>query len=900
MSKKVLIIGGVAGGATAAARLRRLDESLQIIIFERGEYISYANCGLPYHVGDVIKEREALLLQTPEGMKAKYNIDVRVSNEVISIDRENKKIQVKKVRSGETYEENYDILLIATGSSPLKPPIPGIDGPGIFSLWTVPDTDRIKNYITQTKPKRAAVIGGGFIGLEMAENLHAAGCDVTVVEMMDQVMAPLDFEMAQLIHENMRLNNVRLELGNGVKQFDHANGITAITLQSGAVVEADIVILSIGIKPNSGLAKDAGLALNARGGVIVDDYLRTSDPSIYAVGDVIEVEEFIFKEKTMIPLAGPANKQGRICADNIAIDAGVRKGELQKYKGTQGTSIAKVFDLSAGATGVNEKALKRRGMLENQDYFTVIINQKSHAGYYPGATPLTLKMLFGKDGKIFGAQVIGQEGVDKRVDVIATAIRLGATVYDLKELELAYAPPYSSAKDPVNMLGFVAENLLNGTAAFTGWNEIDQLEESGKEDYLVLDVTEEMERMAFQIAGSCHIPLGQLRKRMNELDQSKLVIPYCAIGVRSYNAARTLMQSGFEKVKVFPGGTSFYKSVYHDRYQPVSSLTQGSMAGASQVQGSPGMISAAALSGQRDASIQTAPGNSSDQVGADAPDHTAIDPDKIVAKQTIDCSGLQCPGPIMRVFHTIKEMNDGEILQVSATDMGFARDIEAWCRRMGNTLLKAERSGKESIVYIQKGLGAAHVSEGETGAPIVPGKATGSGGANPFSGGHHAAGATALPQGKTLIVFSGDLDKVLASFIIANGAAAMGRPVTMFFTFWGLNALRKQEKQGIKKPLIDKMFGAMMPRGTKKLKLSKMHMGGMGTAMMKKVMNDKNIDSLESLMKQAMFNGVKLVACTMSMDVMGITKEELIDGIEYAGVAAYLGDAEESNVNLFV
>lgn len=887
MSKKVLIIGGVAGGATAAARLRRLDESLEIIIFERGEYISYANCGLPYHVGDVIKDREALLLQTPEGMKAKYNIEVRVSNEVMAIDRENKKIQVKKVRTGDTYEENYDILLIATGSSPLKPPIPGIDGPGIFSLWTVPDTDRIKNYIAQKKPKRAAVIGGGFIGLEMAENLHAAGCDVTVVEMMDQVMAPLDFEMAQLIHENMRLNNVRLELGNGVKQFDHTDGVTAITLQNGAVVEADIVILSIGIKPNSSLAKDAGLVLNARGGVVVDEYLRTSDPSIYAVGDVIEVEEFIFKDRTMIPLAGPANKQGRICADNIAIDAGVRKGSLQKYRGTQGTSIAKVFDLSAGATGVNEKALKRRGMQVDQDYFTVLINQKSHAGYYPGATPLTLKMLFGTDGKIFGAQVIGQEGVDKRIDVIATAIRLGATIYDLKELELAYAPPYSSAKDPVNMLGFVAENLLNGTAAFTGWNEIDQLEESGKEDYVVLDVTEEMERMAFQIPGSCHIPLGQLRKRMDELDQGKLVIPYCAIGVRSYNAARTLMQNGFEQVKVFPGGTSFYKSVYHDRYQ----------ASPSQIQGNP--ASTASLSGQRDASTQANPGGNPSQDGADAPDHTIIDLDKIVAKQTIDCSGLQCPGPIMRVFHTIKEMHDGEILQVSANDMGFARDIEAWCRRMGNTLLKAERSGKESIVYIQKGLGAAHVSEGETGAPVVRGRNTGSGSGNMISGGQNT-NTSPLPQGKTLIVFSGDLDKVLASFIIANGAAAMGRPVTMFFTFWGLNALRKQENQGVKKPFIDKMFGAMMPRGMKKLKLSKMNMGGMGTAMMKKVMKDKNIDSLESLMKQAMFNGVKLVACTMSMDVMGITKEELIDGIEYAGVAAYLGDAEESNVNLFV
>ena len=884
MSKKVLIIGGVAGGATAAARLRRLSESLEIIIFERGEYISYANCGLPYHIGDVIKERESLLLQTPEGMKKKYNIEVRTSNEVIAIDRENKSIRVKKVLTGEEYDESYDFLLIATGSSPLKPPIPGIDGPGIFPLWTVPDTDQIKAYIEKKKPKHAAVIGGGFIGLEMAENLHAAGCDITVVEMMNQVMAPMDFEMAQLIHENMRLNNVNLMLGNGVKQFEYRNGITAITLQSGDIIEADLVILSIGIRPNSSLAKDAGLELNARGGIIVDEFLRTSDPSIYAVGDVIEVEEFIFKERTMIPLAGPANKQGRICAGNIARAAGVLNGEPEPYKGTQGTSIAKVFDLSVGATGVNEKTLKAKGLEEEKDYFSILINQKSHAGYYPGATPLTLKLLFGKDGKIYGAQAIGQEGVDKRIDVIATAIRFGGTVYDLKELELAYAPPYSSAKDPVNMLGFVAENLLNKTAAFTGWNELDKLEESGKDDYVILDVTEEMERLAFQIPNSGHIPLGQLRDRVDELDRSKLIIPYCAIGVRSYNAARTLMQNGFSKVKIFPGGTSFYKSLYHDRYQPGKVQTEtnapklteadapGQIGAATQGQtrtAAPGQIRAAAL-GQTRTVV-------SGVTGDETPRDTPINLDKIVAKQAIDCSGLQCPGPIMRVFQTIKEMNDGEILQVSATDMGFARDIEAWCRRMGNTLLKTERSGKENIVYIQKGLKSAQVEPAEI-----------------------SSASSHPPQGKTLIVFSGDLDKVLASFIIANGAAAMGRPVTMFFTFWGLNALRKQENPRIKKPFMDKMFGFMMPRGTKKLKLSKMNMGGMGTAMMKKVMKDKNIDSLESLMKQAMFNGVRLVACTMSMDVMGITKEELIDGIEYAGVAAYLGDAEESNVNLFV
>ena len=852
MSKKVLIIGGVAGGATTAARLRRLDESLEIIMFERGEYISYANCGLPYHIGNVIKERDALLLQTPEAMKAKFNIDVRVNNEVLSIDREKKSVHVKKIKTGEEYEESYDVLLISTGSSPLKPPIPGIDGPGIFTLWTVPDTDRIKSYIAEQKPKRAAVIGGGFIGLEMAENLHRAGCQVTVIEMMNQVMAPIDFEMAQLVHENMRMNHVRLELNNGVKQFDHKDGTTTITLQSGDLVEADIVILSIGIKANSQLAKDCGLDLNAKGGILVNEYLKTSDPDIYAVGDVIEVEEFVFKNRTMIPLAGPANKQGRICANNIVKEAGLLSGNLEKYSGTQGSSIAQVFDLSVAATGVNEKTLKSLGKELNKDYFVALINQKSHAGYYPGATPLTLKLLFGKDGKIFGAQIIGQEGVDKRIDTIAVTLRLGGTIYDLSELELAYAPPYSSAKDPVNMLGFVAENILSNIAAFTDWNELEVLEQSGRNDYIILDVTEDLERMAFQIPNSYHIPLGQLRQRMGELDKEKLIIPYCAIGVRSYNAARMLMNSGFKNVKVLPGGTSFYKSVYHDKHigEAVSAAPTNT-----------GGMSPMSMNTESNAPV--------------------IDLDKIVAKQTLDCSGLQCPGPIMRVFQTIKDMNNGEILQVSATDMGFARDIESWCKRTENTLLKSERVGKENIVYIQKGLGS-HISEADTAAALLQG------------------GRTVLPQGKTMIVFSGDLDKVLASFIIANGSAAMGRPVTMFFTFWGLNALRKREKQNVKKPFMDAMFGAMMPRGTSKLKLSNMNMGGMGTAMMRKVMKDKNVDSLEALMKQAMFNGVKLVACTMSMDIMGITKEELIDGIEYAGVAAYLGDAEESNVNLFI
>ncbi|HHU17628.1 MAG TPA: FAD-dependent oxidoreductase [Clostridiales bacterium] len=864
MKTKVLIIGGVAGGASAATRLRRLDETLEIVILERGGYISYANCGLPYYVGDVL-ERDALMLQTPETMKAKYDIDVRVNNEALKIDRNAKTVLVKNLITGEEYQESYDVLLLATGSSPLRPPIPGIDSSGIFTVWTIPDTDRIKKYIKDNKSKRAAIIGGGFIGLEMAENLHAIGCDVTVIEMLDQVMAPVDFEMAQLIHENMRMNNIKLELNNGVQKFDHKDGVTTILLQNGATVEADIVILAIGVRPNSSLAKECGLELNERGGIIVDDYMKTSDPNIYAVGDVIEVEGFVLKNRTMIPLAGPANKQARICANNIAIELGSFSGDLQKYNGTQGTSVAQVFDLTVATTGVNEKTLKSMGMELNKDYFVALINHHSHAGYYPGATALTLKLLFDKEGKILGSQIIGQEGVDKRIDVIATTQRIGGTVHDLAELELAYAPPYSSAKDPVNVLGFVADNILKGLASYAAWDDLEISEQTDNKDVTILDVNEDVERMVFCIPNSHSIPLGQLRQHLNELDKAKLIISCCSSGLRSYNAARILQNSGFKNVKSYPCGTSFYKSVFHDKLSENDKTPQS-------------------MNSSSDPSIDNEVNSSledEDYTANHKPNVQNTEPIKITVKQTLDCSGLQCPGPIMRVFQTINDMADGDILQVSATDMGFARDIETWCKRTGNTLLKAERKGKETVVFIQKGLGDTEL-ESDTAAQSV------------------CSTGFALPQGKSIIVFSGDLDKVLASFIIANGAAAMGRPVTMFFTFWGLNALRKNEKQKVKKPLIDSMFGTMMPRGASRLGLSKMNMGGIGTAMMKKVMRDKNVDTLEDLMKKAMENGIRIVACTMSMDVMGLKPEELIDGIEYAGVADYLGDAEESNVNLFI
>ncbi|HWR18550.1 MAG TPA: FAD-dependent oxidoreductase [Clostridia bacterium] len=820
MGKKVVIIGGVAGGATAAARLRRLDETAEIVLIERGEYISYANCGLPYHVGGVIRSRDALLLQSPSSMMKKFNMDVRVNQEAVAIDRESKYVTVKK-HDGETYKESYDTLILATGSSPLRPPIPGIDGENILTLWTVPDTDRLKARVQDGGVKHAVVVGGGFIGLEVAENLKHLGIEVTIVEMLDQVMAPLDFEMAKLLHENIEKNGVKLSLGDGVSAFSRLDGGVRVSLKSGKHIDAGLAVLAIGVRPNSELMKAAGLTLNARGGVVVDEYLRTSDPNIYAVGDVIEVEDYILKGRTMVPLAGPANKQGRIAANNIA-------GLKEKYEGTQGSSVVKVFDLTAASTGLNEKTLIARGLIRGKDYEAVTIVQNSHAGYYPGAVPMTLKLLFSMNGqKLFGAQIVGMEGVDKRIDTLGVTIRLGGGVEELKTLELAYAPPYSSAKDPVNMLGFVAGNVLDGKVKFALW---DAAENSDKEETILLDVREDSERMAFSVPNAVGLPLGQLRMRLHELDREKEIIVFCAIGVRAYNAARILMENGFNNVKVYPGGSRFYMATHYER-----------------------------LSDAPIRPIKVEDSGHETHANAESVPVTAI---------RLDCSGLQCPGPIMKVFESMKDIEDGQAIEVTANDPGFARDIIAWSRRTGNTLVLNEKRGNDYVAVVKKGgtqIQAAHEK-----------------------------------NGKTIIVFSNDLDKVLASFIIANGSAAMGRPVTMFFTFWGLSVLRKPEKVNVKKSFVESMFGIMMPRGVDKLKLSNFNMLGMGSSMMKMVMRKKNVDSLHELIEKAKRAGVKLVACTMSMDVMGIRPEELIDGVELAGVGAYLGDAEESNVNLFM
>ena len=544
--KKILIVGGVAGGATAAARLRRLDETSQIIMFERGEYISFANCGLPYYIGGVIENREALLVQTVEGMSKRFNLDIRNFSEVVSIDPENKTISVKNLKTNEEYKESYDELILSPGASPTKPPIPGLDkADNVFTLRNIPDTDRIKAYVDDNRPKEAVVIGGGFIGVEMAENLVERGVKVHLIEMLEQVMAPFDYEMAQILHGHMEDNGVDLILGDGVDSFK--NDGNTIVLKSGKQVSTDMTILSIGVRPENKLAKDAGLELGPRGHILVDENMMTSKDHIYAVGDAIQTKDLIFQEGASMALASPANRQARIVADRI-------NGIDSKYKGVLGTSVAKVFDMTASSTGNNEKKLKQMGI---ENYETVHLHPLSNAGYYPTANPMDLKLIFEvPSGKVLGAQAIGYTGVEKRIDVIATAIAAGMTVRELQDIELAYAPPFSSAKDPVNMAGYAASNILDGLVKKVDVMEIDQLVEDG--EYL-LDIRTGEEYSLGNINGSVNIPLDELRDRMDEIPKDRIIYVNCQVGLRGYLGCRILNQNGFNTYNL-DGGYSLYSN----------------------------------------------------------------------------------------------------------------------------------------------------------------------------------------------------------------------------------------------------------------------------------------------------------------------------------------------------
>lgn len=821
---KVVIVGGVAGGMSAAARLRRMDESAEITVLEKGEYISFANCGLPYYIGGAIKEREKLLVQTPEAFRSRFNVDVRTLSEAVFIDTKKKTVRVMDISRQKEYDLPYDKLILSPGASPIRPPLPGIDHPKIFTLRNIPDTDLIFQYIETEKPRRALIIGGGFIGLEMAENLHAKGILVTLVEMAPQVLNVMDPEMAALVHQEMRSKHVEFYLNEAVASFADAGGKVRATLKSGKEIDSDMVILSIGVKPDARIAKEAGLEIGERGGIAVNDFMQTSDPDIYAVGDAVESVNPITGKKAVIPLAGPANKQGRIAADNIVL------GNKRGYRGTLGTAIAKVFDLSVGVTGMTEKALVQ----EKIPYLAAVIHPSSHASYYPNALQMTLKILFSpKDGRLYGAQGAGFDGVDKRLDVFAALISKGGTVYDLQEIEHAYAPPFASAKDPVNMAGFVAENMLEGRIGTLYWHQVDSLNPA---ESFLLDVRTPAEFKLGTIPGAVNIPVDDLRERMNEIPQNKKIVVFCRVGLRGYIAGRTLLQKGFKDVVNLTGGYLTW-SVAKDRQDNPETADESI---------DTGMSSPAAL-------------------------HLNVRmPSKTIE---LDACGLQCPGPIMRVKAEMDKISGGDRLSVTATDPGFAKDLPSWAKATGNKIVSL-------------------VSEKGTIKAVLE---------KTVEGPYCATSSNQCLNDKTLIVFDGDLDKAIASFIIANGALAMGRNVTMFFTFWGLMILRKRKKVGgLRKNLIEKMFGWMLPRGSTKLGLSRMNMAGMGPVMIRGLMKKKNVDALETLIQSAIRGGAKLIACQMSMDLMGIKPEELIDGVEIGGVATYLEAAEHADTNLFI
>lgn len=811
-----LIIGGVAGGATVAARLRRMDEKANIILFERGKYVSYANCGLPYYIGDTINNREKLFVQTAKGFTDRFRIDIRTEQEVTAIRPDKKEVEIKNLSTGETYTETYDKLVLSPGAEPLRPGIEGIGSKKIFTLRNVPDTDTIKNYVNTENPKRAIVVGGGFIGLEMAENLHDLGIQVDVVEMANQVMAPLDFSMAAIVHRQLTDKGVGLHLEDGVSRFEEKDGGVTVHLRSGKQIATDMVLLSIGVRPETKLAKDAGLAIGERGGIAVNDYMQTSDADIYALGDAVEVRHLVTGQPALIPLAGPANKLGRIVADNIVF------GNKKKYPGSIGTSIAKVFDLTVAAAGANAKLLQQN----NIPYISSYTHGASHAGYYPGAVPLSIKILFApENGKLLGAQIVGFNGVDKRIEMLAQVIQRGGTVHDLAELEHAYAPPYSSAKDPVNMAGFVAENILNKKSRIIQWRELAEL----PADTIRIDVRTHDEYKLGTIPGFINIPVDELREHLDELPKEKPIVVTCAVGLRGYLAYRILVQNGFKHVRNLSGG---YKT-WSVATAPIKEI----------------------VSHKPEIPESTSYGNSDSQINL----------------LKVDACGLMCPGPVMQLKKNYKALKIGEQLQITATDQAFGKDVTSWCKMTGAELVALENKNGVVAATIRKQEKTASCEISRNNA-----------------------------DNKALIVFSDDLDKALASFVIANGAASTGKKVTMFFTFWGLNVIKKQHKPTVTKDIFGKMFGWMLPTHSGKLKLSKMNMGGAGSWMMRLIMKRKRIDSLESLIQQAIDNGVEMIACTMSMDVMGVQKEELMDNVTLGGVASYLERAEEANVNLFI
>ncbi len=830
---KLVVIGGVAAGMSTAARARRLDESAEIVVLEKSHHVSFANCGLPYHIGGVIKERDRLLLQTPESLRESLNLDVRTAHEVLSIDPESKSLQVRNLETGAEYTESYDKLAYCPGAEAMRPPIPGLDLPGVHVLRRIGDMDQIKKRVDfeleeqvagRRGPVQAVVVGAGYIGLEMAENLAHIGVKVTVVELSDQILPPIDKEMSIPVENHLRGRGIKLHLSTAAAAISEKGKSLLVELTSGVMLDADLVVMSAGVRPATALAKAAGIELGERGGIKVDAHMQTNIPDIYAAGDVVETPHTVLPGQWLAPLAGPANRQGRVVGENVC-------GRTTTYKHTQGTSIVKVFDMVAGGTGATEKQLIREGVL----YRKIHIHPSGHAGYYPGTSTMHIKLLFDNSGRILGAQACGFDGVDKRLDVLATALRSGMSVFELQDVELSYAPPFGSAKDPINMAGFVASNVLLGDIKLWYAEQYPD-QTAGK---LLVDVRTKDEYDIWHIPGAENVPLAKFRELTEDWDRSQPIRLYCGVGFRSYLAYRSLVQRGFTDVETLSGGSTTFR-YYHE----VTSDTEA--------------LPAPVLNyAETESLFKRAPAASGITVD-------------------LDCTGLACPGPIMKLSEKVKDLKPGDEITIHVSDPGFANDGPAWC----------SRNGHELVAMVPEGSGyAATIRKGGAGALVAA---------------QAAATSIAGPSKTSFVVFSGDLDKLIASFIIANGALAMGEEVSMFFTFWGLNSLRKKNPPRRQKKLMEKMFSTMMPSGADSLKLSQMHMAGAGTAMIKSVMKKHNVQSLPELMAAAQKGGARIIACTMTMDLLGIAPSDLMDGIEFGGVASFLGEAAESQTTLFI
>lgn len=806
---KVIIVGGVAGGATCATRLRRLKSDAEIKIYERDYYISYSNCAIPYYIGGLVP-RDKLFLTDPVQMKKKYNIDVFVRHEVVKIMPNEKRILVRDLETGKEFEDSYDYLVLSPGASPLKPKIPGIESKKIFTLRTVGDADNIIKEIESGK-KEVTVVGGGFVGIETTENLIRRGLRVNLVEALPQVLSFLDKDLISYIHDELESNGVKLYLGSAVKEFKEKEDRIEVILEKGDVISSDFVLFSIGVRPEVNLAKEAGIKIGETGGILVDENMRTSDPNIFAIGDAVEIVNFVSGEKTRIPLAGPTHKQARVAADNIC-------GINSRYLGSMGTAIVKVFNIVGASTGLNTTLLEKSKI----KYKFECLSTLNHAGYYPDAYPIYMKIFYESDsGKILGGQAVGFDGVDTIINSLATAIRFKAKITDLKDIDFAYSPQFGHAKNPINIVGTMAEDDLSGLAPKVSIFEVDDMVKKGA---ILLDIREKEEVILDKINNSINIPLSELRDRFNELDKNKLYIICCVVGQRAYNALRFLKDKGFN-AKYLSGGLNFYSSCFN---------------------------------GEKTKNLKK--------------EEKFENKEEIKKEEVlkIDAKGLSCPGPLMKIKEVLDKVDEKTIIEVESTDPGFYRDIQSYSESQGLILLSLQ---KDKIIKAVLKKGKEEVK-------------------------------TEIERQKndsvSIILFSNDFDKVMASLIIGNGALSMGKRVSLFCTFWGLNILRKDYKVNVKKNFIERMFGMMMPRGVKEITLSKMNMLGLGTKMIKRVMKKYNVLPPDELLKEFIKRGGKVIACSTTMNLMGIKREELIDGVEEGGVGTYLSFAEKSGINLFI